>query len=223
MLHKLVSDQIGNLLSRVSSKKVLNRLITLDTESPFPLHATIVAEEMDEELDASMRVVRDKVEAAMLDNNPMVAFNAVMAMISDVRLPPYSHRRFSFLYRRSTRLTSPSRFLTSYQANRLYTLRTPWASSPASLHQAVLYSLHSLRIAAILLTPIMPTKMGELLDMMDVPSEGRTWKSAVWTGESEGGGVLGRRVVEGARRRKEQAKGRVLFERIEEEVVEGGK
>ena len=213
MLHKLVSDQIGNLLSRTTSKKVNGRLISLDAENPYPSHVTVVPEEMDKELDTSMRGVRDKVEAAMADHNPMVAFNVVMSMVSDVR----TH----FLYKIShvESLLTHVVITDTFQANRMYTDRTPWACSPSSLQQAVIYSLHSLRIAAILLGPIMPTKMTELLDMMSVPAEGRTWESAVWTGESEGGGVLARRLVEGAERRKKEGKGRVLFERIEEEVV----
>lgn len=60
----------------------------------------------------------------------------------------------------------------------------------------------------------MPTKMNELLEMMGVPEEQRTWESALWKGESEGAGVWARRVVEGARRRKEEGKKKVLFERI---------
>lgn len=41
-------------------------------------------EEMDQALDSAMRVVRDKVEAAMLDHNPYDAMFAVMQLVSEV-------------------------------------------------------------------------------------------------------------------------------------------
>jgi hypothetical protein len=71
-------------------------LLKLDAESPFPDQVTVVPEETDSELDANMRVCRDKVEVAMLDQNPTLAFQTVMAMISDVsifRILSAAHRK----------------------------------------------------------------------------------------------------------------------------------
>jgi len=59
--------------------------------------------------------------------------------------------------------------------------------------------------------------MEELLNMMCVPEEQRTWESALWEGKSEEAGVWARRVVEGAKRRSEEGKRKVLFDRIFEE------
>jgi len=53
--------------------------------------------------------------------------------------------------------------------------------------------------------------------MMCVPEEQRTWESALWEGKSEEAGVWARRVVEGAKRRSEEGKRKVLFDRIFEE------
>ncbi len=43
------------------------------------------------------------------------------------------------------------------------------------------YAHEALRVAAILLQPIMPSKMAELLDMLGVKQGARDWEAAEWT------------------------------------------
>lgn len=111
------------------------------------------------------------------------------------------------------------------QANRHYSALQPWVSLPptyTNLLRAYLYTYHTLRVTAILLSPIMPTKAHELLDALSVPEEGRTWESATFSLREEGEGevgVLAEKVMEGMRRRGKK----VLFARIFEEEAEEGK
>jgi len=90
MNHKLLSDQIGNLISRLSGKKVTGRLLAAlqAEEGSSSLSSSMMVdvrpEEVDQALDSAMRVVRDKVEAAMLDYNPSEAMFAVMQVVSEV-------------------------------------------------------------------------------------------------------------------------------------------
>ncbi|WVQ82396.1 methionine-tRNA ligase [Cryptococcus sp. DSM 104549] len=62
--------------------------------------------------------------------------------------------------------------------NRLFTDLKPWAAKDST--KAVTYAYHTLRIASILLQPIMPTKSVEALDRLGVPSDQRSWEDAEW-------------------------------------------
>lgn len=92
MNHKLLSDQIGNLISRLSGKKVTTRLLAAleeeegvsSSSSSSTSMVDVRPEEVDLACDSAMRVVRDKVEAAMLDHNPSEAMFAVLQVVSEV-------------------------------------------------------------------------------------------------------------------------------------------
>lgn len=58
------------------------------------------------------------------------------------------------------------------------TKESPWATKKSTT--AVVYTYHALRISAILLQPIMPSKAAEILDRLAVPKNERAWDQACW-------------------------------------------
>lgn len=80
----------------------------------------------------------------------------------------------------------------------------------------VLYAYTALRLAGILLQPIMPAKSVEILDRLGVPEKERTWEHAVWNGRQ---GVDTASLKDQLKNAAETWKGKGhLFPRIEEEV-----
>ncbi|CEG77293.1 Putative Methionyl-tRNA synthetase [Rhizopus microsporus] len=90
--------------------------------------------------------------------------------------------------------------LTLLKANKYFTRAEPWnlAKKPEEkdkLDTVLWYSLETCRIAGILLQPVMPTKMNELLTGLGVSQEERYFKDAKKLAEKERplgemGGVL---------------------------------
>jgi methionyl-tRNA synthetase len=64
------------------------------------------------------------------------------------------------------------------QANQAVSTVAPWsATTPADdVAQCRALTLETLRVAGIVLQPVIPGKAGELLDALDVPASQRTWK-----------------------------------------------
>jgi methionyl-tRNA synthetase len=60
----------------------------------------------------------------------------------------------------------------------MFTALTPWASPDST--KAVYYAYHSLRISAILLQPVIPSKASELLDRLGVEQDQRALVHAAW-------------------------------------------
>ncbi len=74
------------------------------------------------------------------------------------------------------------------EANRYFANAAPWKlnkTDPARMRLVLYVTIETLRIAAILLQPIMPAGMGKLLDLLAVPPEARTFAS-LETGEPAG-------------------------------------
>jgi methionyl-tRNA synthetase len=73
-------------------------------------------------------------------------------------------------------------------ANRYFANAEPWKLNridPARMRLVLYVTLETLRVAAILLQPIMPASMGKLLDLLAVPPETRTF-AALETGAAAG-------------------------------------
>ena len=74
------------------------------------------------------------------------------------------------------------------EANRYFANAEPWKlnkTDPARMRLVLYVTLETLRIAAILLQPIMPGSMGKLLDLLAIPPEARTF-AALETGVAAG-------------------------------------
>jgi methionyl-tRNA synthetase len=74
------------------------------------------------------------------------------------------------------------------EANRYFANAEPWRlakTDPPRMGLVLYVTIESLRIAAILLQPIMPASMGALLDLLVVPPQARTF-AAVEAGEAVG-------------------------------------
>jgi methionyl-tRNA synthetase len=74
------------------------------------------------------------------------------------------------------------------QANRYFANAEPWKlnkTDPKRMRLVLYVTIETLRIAAILLQPIMPGSMGRMLDLLAVPPDARTFAS-LETGEAAG-------------------------------------
>ena len=72
-------------------------------------------------------------------------------------------------------------------ANRHLQTLSPWlaTASPNEAHRALFFASESLRIAGIILQPIMPTKSAELLEALGVQPDRRAWADAKIGGGGE--------------------------------------
>ncbi|ODN80043.1 methionine-tRNA ligase [Cryptococcus amylolentus CBS 6039] len=165
--YRLLASQIGNLLSRLSSPKILNK-----ATAPFSFSS-----DNDPELDGLLSNMRGEFERKMEVYGVGPACAGVMDVI--------------------------------FVANKLFTDLAPWSPETPSSTKAVTYAYHSLRLAFILLQPVIPRKAGEGLDRLGVPAERREWGDAVWPLEAEEGqGELVERMKEAGKRWKKKG---VLF------------
>lgn len=73
-----------------------------------------------------------------------------------------------------------------FSANKHLQLLSPWlrSSAPSVAHRALFLSTESLRITGIMMQPFMPTKAGELMDLLGVQEGRRGWRDL---GVGEGG------------------------------------
>ena len=74
------------------------------------------------------------------------------------------------------------------EANRYFANAEPWKlnkTDPARMRLVLYVTVETLRIAAILLQPVMPASMGKLLDLLSVPPAARSF-AALETREAAG-------------------------------------
>ena len=95
-------------------------------------------------------------------------------------------------------------------AKAAYSKTAPDLASQKRLQTILYFTLETVRIAALMLQPIMPTKMGKLLDDLGVEKEERTWENAK---EGKRWRLEGRNDVENAKIRKMEP----LFPKWDEE------
>ncbi|WWC93969.1 methionine-tRNA ligase [Kwoniella sp. B9012] len=138
--YRILADQFGNLLSRISGSKMLKKA-TRDLDL-----VTLTSQDRDEDLDRLLGGLRDEFENKMEMYGVSGACQSVMDVIA--------------------------------ATNKLFTDLKPWSAEDGT--KAIVYAYHSLRIASILLQPIIPIKSIEALDRLGVPSDKRTWNDAVW-------------------------------------------
>lgn len=85
--HKLLSDQIGNLLSRFSGKKITGRLVQelppLEEGSTQRVQLEVLPGEAS--IDQRLRDVREKVEERMERQDVSLAMHEVMRTVAEVR------------------------------------------------------------------------------------------------------------------------------------------
>ncbi|OCF36953.1 methionine-tRNA ligase [Kwoniella heveanensis BCC8398] len=138
--YRILADQFGNLLSRISGPKMLKKATReLDL-------TTAGSPDRDDELDRLMGGLRGEVEERMEGCGVSQACAAVMDVIA--------------------------------ASNKLFTAMTPWSAEDGT--KPIIYAYHALRLSAILLQPIMPSKSAEALDRLGVPLDQRSWNDAVW-------------------------------------------
>lgn len=175
---KELQANIGNLFQRIARPKTGKwstyeatrayregkfQLSTEDEERLAPLHE-------------SMTLVSSAVRDAMDGLNTAEAIDQIFNLLKEVSAPV------------AVKIRSADQIL--HQANRTVSVMEPWTlakiceEDPANeeartrLNKVIYYVNESLRIAGILLQPIMPAKMTELLDSLGVSNEQRTFQHA---------------------------------------------
>jgi methionyl-tRNA synthetase len=101
------------------------------------------------------------------------------------------------------------------------TTLAPWGMGCKSSTQSIVYAYHSLRLAGILLQPVVPGKAADLLDRLGVPLEQRGWESAIWRGgraEEVDVAVIAARLEGAARSQKERG---LLFPPVDKGTQSG--
>ncbi|GAA5989184.1 hypothetical protein JCM10908_001196 [Rhodotorula pacifica] len=138
---KDLAGQMGNLLARVTAKKLTKKLAVPEMMYTMP-------EKLGEE---------DKTLVKLLEELPDT-FDRHLASFE-------VHRALAAV------------FDALAEANRHVQQLSPWlaSASPSDVHRALYFGSESLRMSAILLQPFMPTKSAQLLDVLGVPAERRTW------------------------------------------------
>ena len=166
----MITSQLGNLLARIMSKKLIKNMKGDMTEHAQP------------EFDQQLLGVRDEVGRRMEEFHVTKACEEIMEILMQVRrqLPLIFPRLSSSCLRW---LSGSKAKLIPLQANKTFTKLEPWLMADTTV--PVLYVYESLRIAAILLQPIMPVKAVELLDRLGVEATERGWKDAVWRDRKE--------------------------------------
>lgn len=153
--HGILASQIGNLLNRILSPKIYGKMGSLEEGSEM------------RDLDEKFAGARDEVDKRMEGFHVTKACETIMELLSDVSgIEPILRLR-----------------RTDYQANKMFTELEPWKMKNTAV--PVLYAYTALRIAGILLRPIMPVKSVELLDRLGVAPAERTWEHSTWDGRGK--------------------------------------
>lgn len=168
--YRILASQLGNLVSRISSPKLLSRaLVAFDNDeirkslsAPTPTSTKVTSLEQDQAAD-------------------------LMALIDGLKTGIES-RLDNF---EITRLCEEVMDVVA-EANKLFTATEPWSKScPESTLLRTLFATHeSLRLVGIALGPIMPNKMSDMLDRLGVErGQERTWETTKrsgwsWLGDS---------------------------------------
>jgi hypothetical protein len=170
----------------------------------------MVRTESDESIEHALAECRSKVEGALRGCEVGKGFESVLAVVAEVRAP--------LALSVASWRTDPSRPCFE-QANARYSALQPWLPETPlrDIAKASFYSISALRLSALLLHPIMPSRMTALLDKLAIPADERTWARAEWEGleaEAARAGDWPAAVQDGVRRK---VGGKVLFERIEDD------
>jgi methionyl-tRNA synthetase len=172
---------IGNLLNRIARAQPswgLDEAVKLAGTSTLP-ESTIGYQHM-----KNLRIELEKATrefATQMDSlNPASALRVLVDMIFEVRTVDLFLKVFP--QRLARNLSN-----INMQINRFLTATAPWklrnAPSPENAEAVswiIYHAAEALRIAGILLQPVMPTKMGELLDVLGVEPNNRSMNDAVF-------------------------------------------
>ena len=153
--YNVLNAQIGNLVSRISSDRMLGKLSTFNMLM------------QDTQLDNMLRRFRTDVDVHMREYRVVHACKAVLVLIAEVS-------NLTFFCGRYQAHATP-------QVNKMLTVSAPWHMQDPT--GPVVYAFSALRLSGILLQPIMPSKSAELLDRLGVPEEKRRWEDADWPAE----------------------------------------
>lgn len=166
--------------------------------------------EGDEAIEKALAECQPKVERALEGCEVGKGVESVLALVAEVRI--YLSLPCQAVRRKTDRPLLE-------QANARYSALKPWLPETplADVAKASYYAVSALRLAALLLHPIMPNRMTALLDKLAIPADERTWVRAEWEGleaEARRAGDWPAAIQDGVQRK---VGGKVLFPRIEDD------
>ncbi|POY74433.1 putative Methionine--tRNA ligase [Rhodotorula taiwanensis] len=138
---KDLAGQMGNLLNRVTTKKLTKKLESADLMHTMPSQL--------EDADKTLVKLLEDLPATFEEQLSAFEIHKALAAVFDALA----------------------------EANRHVQQLSPWlaTASPSDVHRALFFGSESLRMAAVLLQPFMPTKAAQLLEMLGVPAERWSW------------------------------------------------
>lgn len=159
---KDLAGQMGNLLNRVTTKKLLKKLASPELLWTPPSQV--------EKEDETLIKLLEELPGAQTRRDPLCP-------APHSRLTPaatFDRHLASFEVHRAIAAV----FDALAESNRHVQLLSPWlaTASPSSVHRALFFGSETLRLAGTLLQPFMPEKSAQLLDMLGVDPARRTWR-----------------------------------------------
>lgn len=152
--YTVLASQMGNLASRISSRKLVKKFESHLSSSPLTASDERLQQGAASELITLLESTKSKMEDALDQGFICRALETAMLPIAE--------------------------------ANRYIFEAEPWAQSATAsdIVTPLLLSYEALRVVALAISPIMPIKSTELLDMLKVPAEERTWEHVGWSLQS---------------------------------------
>jgi methionyl-tRNA synthetase len=172
---KELAGQMGNLLARVTGKKMVKKLGDERLMFTGPDMFELEDEELVgllKELPGKPNEFRNVSESQLIRSFLVDAFAQHLSTFE-------IHRSLSLL------------FDALAAANRHIQTLSPWLSTatPSEIHRSLYLSSEALRISGILLQPFMPTKSKVLLDSLGVKESDRGWEKAKFGQGGERGSI----------------------------------
>lgn len=189
---KYLQGQLGNLLSRVCAPKLHARLHDVPRNADTGVLVRPSADEVEAHLDAEPLAL-----CRALEKDLIALPDKVDALMQ------------AFEVGKALELITESTIGT---ANELIQRLQPWSPSthPTILLESVILVTESLRISALLLRPVMPHKMDQLLDTLNVPGHKRKHRRHLIECDADG-----RLVSHAVQRCAQQSKPEPLFPKLD--------
>ncbi|KAJ3960772.1 methionyl-tRNA synthetase [Colletotrichum tropicale] len=161
---KDLQSTVGNLMNRVAKSKtwkLRDSVVWAEENSASLLSSVVCSEEnsttllSSERLKASINGMASDMSKSMDELNPNAAIRGVLDVLADA-----------------------NKYISHLAPWKLVKSKDP--KDQATLHECIFYTAEASRVAGILLQPVMPTKMGLLLDTMGVDVGKRRFQDATF-------------------------------------------
>ena len=182
---------LGNLVSRVTRPKAWNVRSCVESMNDESSPVLEIDELTRRQIEA-IKGVRSLADQKMKELDSGAALKAIMEVVYEVRLhlSPPMERNIILTAHQTNKYLQQTAPWTLSKITLPTTISSPTASEPQEydlnalkITQIIYYSSEAIRISGILLQPFMPTKAGQLLDMLGVDEGKRRFEDAVLGGD----------------------------------------